>query len=157
MTVSKYCAYIYNQELVMNAICETCATDPSAHSFKKVAEKKGIVVFYSKPTQAKRYDDSEGILAHIDKTMALYQGKKWICIIDCEGFDAKYTMEIRTGMGIMDLLMNKYVDTLVEVKVINPTIYVRAVMKVLMSLVSDDKTSKIIVLDDKPYSVLQFI
>jgi hypothetical protein len=53
--------------------------------------------------------------------------------------------------------MNKFVDTLVEVKVINPKIYVRAVMKVLMSLVSDDKTSKIIVLDDKPYSVLQFI
>jgi hypothetical protein len=141
----------------MNVICEVCAVDPSNHSFKKVAEKKGIIVFYSKPSQAKQYDDTDGILAHIDKTMALYKSKKWMCIIDCEGFDVKFTMEIRTGMGIMDLLMNKYVDTLVEIKVINPTIYVRSIMKVLMSIISNDKASKITVLDDKPYSILQFI
>ena len=141
----------------MNAICEICASDPMAHSFKKVAEKRGTIVYYSKPSQAKRYDDTEGILAHIDKTMALYQGKKWICIIDCDGFDAKYTLEIKTGMGIVDLLMNKYVDTMVEVKVINPTIYVSGLMKVLTTMVNEEKTSKITVLDDRPYSILQFI
>ena len=141
----------------MNTICEICATDPMAHSFKKVAEKRGTIVYYSKPSQAKRYDDTEGILAHIDKTMALYQGKKWVCIIDCDGFDAKYTLEIKTGMGIVDLLMNKYVDTMVEVKVINPTIYVSGLMKVLTTMVSEEKTSKITVLDDRPYSILQFI
>ena len=141
----------------MNAICEICASDPMAHSFKKVAEKRGTIVYYSKPSQAKRYDDTEGILAHIDKTMALYQGKKWVCIIDCDGFDAKYTLEIKTGMGIVDLLMNKYVDTMVEVKVINPTIYVSGLMKVLTTMVNEEKTSKITVLDDRPYSILQFI
>ena len=141
----------------MNTICEICATDHMAHSFKKVAEKRGTIVYYSKPSQAKRYDDTEGILAHIDKTMALYQGKKWVCIIDCDGFDAKYTLEIKTGMGIVDLLMNKYVDTMVEVKVINPTIYVSGLMKVLTTMVSEEKTSKITVLDDRPYSILQFI
>ena len=141
----------------MNAICEICVSDPMAHSFKKVAEKRGTIVYYSKPSQAKRYDDTEGILAHIDKTMALYQGKKWVCIIDCDGFDAKYTLEIKTGMGIVDLLMNKYVDTMVEVKVINPTIYVSGLMKVLTTMVSEEKTSKITVLDDRPYSILQFI
>ena len=141
----------------MNAICEICASDPMAHSFKKVAEKRGTIVYYSKPSQAKRYDDTEGILAHIDKTMALYQGKKWVCIIDCDGFDAKYTLEIKTGMGIVDLLMNKYVDTMVEIKVINPSVYVSGLMKVLTTMVSEEKTSKITVLDDRPYSILQFI
>lgn len=141
----------------MSAICPICASDPMAHSFKKVAEKRGTIVYYSKPSQAKRYDDTEGILEHIDKTMALYQGKKWVCIIDCDGFDAKYTLEIKTGMGIVDLLMNKYVDTMVEVKVINPTIYVSGLMKVLTTMVSEEKTSKITVLDDRPYSILQFI
>lgn len=141
----------------MNAICEICASDPMAHSFKKVAEKRGTIVYYSKPSQAKRYDDTEGILAHIDKTMALYQGKKWVCIIDCDGFDAKFTLEIKTGMGITDLLMNKYVDTMVEIKVINPSVYVSGLMKVLTTMVSEEKTSKITVLDDRPYSILQFI
>ena len=55
----------------MSAICQICAADPMAHSFKKVAEKRGTIVYYSKPSQAKRYDDTEGILEHIDKTMAI--------------------------------------------------------------------------------------
>ena len=54
-------------------------------------------------------------------------------------------------------LLNKYVDTMVEVKVINPTIYVSGLMKVLTTMVSEEKTSKITVLDDRPYSILQFI
>ena len=141
----------------MNAICRICAADPMAHSFKKVAEKRSIVVFYSKPSHDKQYDDTEGFLAHIDKTMELYKGKKWIWIIDCDGFDAKYIIELNTGKGIIDLLMNKYVDTMVEVKIINPTIYVSGIIKILTVMINEDIISKITVLDDRPYSILQFI
>jgi hypothetical protein len=48
-------------------------------------------------------------------------------------------------------------NTLVEIKVINPNIYVRNAMKFLMALIGEDKSSKVTVLDDKPYSILQFI
>jgi hypothetical protein len=137
--------------------CPICAKDPLAHSFKKVGEKRGITMFYTKPSQAKRYDDTEGILAHVDNTIGQLNGKKWICIVDGDQFDAKYIAEWQTGAGLMQLFFTKYVDSLVEIKIINPTVYVRTAMKVLLALIADDKTSKITVLDDKPYSVLQFI
>ena len=141
----------------MNKICEACAADPMTHSFKKVGEKKGILMFYTKPSQAKRYDDTEGILAHVSKAMEPCKEKKWICIIDGDQFDAKYSFELQTGRGLMELFFTKYIDTLVEVKVINPSIYVRSLITLLSSRMEEDKLSKITVLDDKPYSVLQFI
>jgi len=143
--------------VVMNKICEACAVDPMTHSFKKVAEKKGISVFYTKPAQAKRYDDTEGILAHADKALEPYKEKKWMCIIDGDQFDAKYSVEVKTGMGLMELFLTKYVDTLVEIKVINPSIYMRSIVKMMSATLSEDKLSKITMLDDKQYSVLQFI
>jgi len=140
----------------MSSICDICTKEPHAHSFKKVAEKRGIAIFYSKPSEAKRYDDTEGILNHVDRAITAH-GKKWMCVIDGNQFDAKYVLEYNTGMGLMDLFFNKHMDTLVEVKVINPTIYIRTVMKFLLQFIGEDKLSKITVLDDKPYSILQFI
>lgn len=136
--------------------CNICQVDPFAHSFKKVGEKRGIGMFYTKPSQAKRYNDTEGILAHVNGMLAAH-GKKWICIIDGDQFDAKLLLELDVGKGLLDLFFTTYFDTLVEVKVINPNIYIRNVMKFMMALLPPDKTSKITVLDDKPYSILQFI
>ena len=138
-------------------ICPICVADPLAHSFKKVGEKRGIVIFYSKPSQSKKYDDTEGILKHVSNTLAQLQGKKWVCIVDGDQFDAKFIAEWQTGKGLMELFFTTYMNTLVEIKIINPTIYVRTAMKVLLPLISEDKLSKITVLDDKPYSILQFI
>jgi len=137
--------------------CPICTKDPLAHSFKKVGEKRGITMFYTKPSQAKKYDDTQGILAHVSSMLAQLNGKKWICIVDGDQFDAKLVAEWQTGAGLMELFFTTYLDSLVEVKVINPTVYVRTAMKVLCAMISDDKASKITVLDDKPYSVLQFI
>ena len=143
-----------NDRIVMS--CPICAKDPLAHSFKKVGEKRGIGMFYSKPAQAKRYNDTEGILAHVDNILAAH-GKKWICIIDGDQFDTIHIAEWETGKGLMELFFTKYVDTLVEIKIINPTVYVRTAMKILLSFISKEKASKITMLDDKPYSILQFI
>jgi len=136
--------------------CPICAADPLAHSFKKVGEKRGIGMFYTKPSQAKRYNDTAGILAHVENALKAHN-KKWICVVDGDQFEAKHLLELDTGMGLMELFFTKYVDTLVEIKVINPNIYIRNAMKFLMAMISEDKSSKITVLDDKPYSILQFI
>jgi len=140
-----------------NALCNACAVDPLTHSFKKIGEKRGITIFYSKPSQAKKYDDTAGILAHVHGALASLNNKKWMCIIDGDQFDAKYVLEYQTGKGLVEMFFTTYEQSLVEIKIINPTIYIRSAMKVLMAIVSEDKLSKITLLDDKPYSILQFI
>ena len=138
------------------SVCSVCEKDPSSHSFKKVGEKRNISMYYSKPSMATKYDDKEGILQHIDNTLKLNKNK-YICIIDGDGFDIKYTLEVQLGLGILDLIMNKYGDQLIEVKVINPSVYINGIIKVMQTIVDASFMEKITVLDDRKYSILQFI
>jgi hypothetical protein len=141
----------------MERICSRCAKDPSSHSFKKLSEKNGVCIFYSKPSDATLYNDTDGILEHIDKALATTKGKPWTCIIDADGFDMKHAMEVKTGMGILSLLTDTYGNTLQEIKIINPTWHIKGVMKVMNTLTASTILSKFKLLDDKPHSILEFI
>ena len=66
-------------------------------------------------------------------------------------------MEIRTGQGIAELLNEKYGNNLEEIKIINPTIHIKVILKVIGPFMSDLIKSKINMLDDRKYSVLEFI
>jgi hypothetical protein len=141
----------------MEKICKKCAADPSSHSFRKVSEKNGVVIYFGHPSTAKLYDDTEGILEHIDKMLALNGNKKWIFIFDGDGFDVKHAMQIKTGMGFIHLLSEKYGDTLLEVKIINPSWHILGMLKLLSSWIDQVLLSKLKIMDDRKYSVLEFI
>jgi len=138
-------------------ICPTCAQDPDSHSFKKLKEKNGVTLFYSRPGSATLYKDTEGILAHVEKALAALGGQKWSCIIDGEGFDLRHATELSTGYGLYDLFTKKYGLSLVELKLINPTWHIQGVVKAAKSWASPAFVEKLTVLDDRQYSVLQFV
>ena len=140
----------------MDKICKTCAADPESHSFKKISEKRGVSIFYTKPSNAKLYKDTEGILAHLDNTLAQLGNKKWVFIIDGDGFDIRHATEISTGLGILKLI-NKYLPTLVELKLINPSWHMKGAMKLAESEFTEELKSKITLIDDRVSSVLQFM
>lgn len=140
----------------MNKICSACAVDPESHSFKKIAEKRNTSIFYTKPGAAKMYKDTEGILAHMENALIANNGKKWVCIIDGDDFDIGHATEFATGRGIVALL-TKYNDTLVELKIINPTWHLNHVFNDSSSYFTEEVQKKIIVLNDRKYSVLQFM
>ncbi len=141
----------------MDKICNKCMMDPTSHSFKKISEKNGICTFYTNPAKAKLYKDTEGILSHYDHALGHIGEKRWIWIFDGDGFDTDHAMEIRTGQGIATLLTEKYSNNLVEIKVINPSIHIRVILKVIKPFLSDLITSKLKILDDRTYSVLEFV
>jgi hypothetical protein len=141
----------------MDKICPTCAADPTSHSFKKVAEKAGITIYYSHPSKAKRYDDSDGILKHVDNLLALNGNKRWSCILDGDGFDLKHAAEVSTGVGLMKLLMTKYGATMEEFKIINPTWHIQGMMKLAKVTLEPGMFAKVHLMDDRKHSVLEFI
>ena len=142
----------------MDKICSICAKDPTSHSFKKVTEKNGITIFFTQPSKAKLYDDTEGILSHIDKTLEINGKKRWTCIIDGNGFDIHHAMAVKTGLGLVGLLTEKYASTLHEIKIINPSWHIIGIMKIINTCMDSSITSKIKVIDDdKPHSILEFI
>jgi hypothetical protein len=141
----------------MNKICPTCAVDPTSHSFKKISEKNGIVTYYTQPSEAIMYEDREGILSHVDNALALLGDKKWICIINGDGFEAKHALEAQTGIGLLNLMTKKYGAHLQEIKIINPTWHIKGVYKLAKPFLDDEMMSKVKMLKDRVYSVLEFI
>ncbi len=141
----------------METICSKCAMDPTSHSFKKLTEKNGVSIYYTNPTKAKLYKDTDGILSHYDNALAQVGNKKWIWIFDSDGFDLKHALEVKTGSGIAKLLTDKYADNLVEVKIINPTWHIKSMMTVVWPFLSESTKNKVKILADRYYSVLEFV
>lgn len=140
----------------MNKICAICALDPESHSYKKIKETDNSAIYYAKPSSAKLYNDTEGNLAHVDNMMKL-NNKPWICIIDGDGFDIRHASEFSTGRGMIDLLTNKYGHNLIEIRFINLSWHIRSVIKLAPVFLDTSFCKKINIIDDRKYSVLEFI
>lgn len=141
----------------MDKICPTCAADPTSHSFKKVAEKGGVVLFYMHPGRAKRYDDREGILAHVSNMVASIGPKPWRCVIDGDGFDVKHAAEIQLGRELFKMLTTTHGATFQEILVINPTWHIEGLIKLASLAMSKEMFARVKVLDDRKRSILEFI
>jgi CRAL/TRIO domain len=141
----------------MDKICPKCAADPTSHSFKKISEKGGIVTFYSQPSKAKLYDDLEGIINHVDNMMASIGNKPWTCIVDGDGFDLKHAAEIKIGNALFKILLSKYAATFQGMKVINPTWHIQGMIKLASLAMKPEMFAKVKILEDRKYSVLEFI
>lgn len=141
----------------MEKICPKCAADPTSHSFKKVADKNGVVIFYTHPSKAKLYDDMDGILAHVNNMLLSIGNRPWKCIIDGDGFDMKHAAEIQIGRALFNLLTTKYGSTVQEITVINPTWAMEGLVKLASIAMTKEMFAKVKVMDDRKRSILEFI
>lgn len=142
----------------MDKICKKCASDPMSHSFKKISEKGGVLTFYTQPSQGKLYDDKEGILLHVDNALKMIGNKKWRCIVNGDGFDMKHAMQVSIGSELLKLFLGKYGEHLEEVKIINPSWHIMGIIKALPMMIDDPSAiKKVKILDDRMYSILEFV
>jgi hypothetical protein len=131
--------------------------DPTCYSFKKISEKNGVCIYYTNPTKSKQYTDSDEIIEYYDNALKQIGNKTWIWIFDSDGFDMKHALDIKTGTGIAELLTNKYAKNLVEIKIINPTWHIKAMLKAVIPFLDKVLCNKIKVLKDRYYSVIEFV
>ena len=120
--------------------------DLNCYSFKKISEKNGVCTYYTNPTKAKQYTDTEEILTHYDNALKQVGDKKWIWIFDSDRFDMKHALEVKAGTGIAELLTNKYGENLLEIKIINPTWYIKTMLKAVMPFLDKITRDKIKIL-----------
>ena len=127
----------------MEHICKTCHEDSTSHSFSKLCEIGGVSFFYTKPADAMKYTDREGILAHYDNMMKYNGDKPWTWIFDSDGFGMKHAMEVRTGIEIAQLITSKYSTNLQKIIVKNPTWYVNLMYTIVSPFLSTRVNSMI--------------
>jgi len=116
--------------LTINKLCKICKEDFTSHSFNHVCHTlAGGHIFYTKISNASKYDDTEGIVAHCTNYLNYIKPEKWSWIIDFEDFGIKHTLGINTGIQLSKLI-NKY-GRLFELVVINTNILVEQMMKMI--------------------------
>ena len=132
-----------NQELqikdisLMKNICSTCFKDFTSHSFNKVCDTlEGGPVFYTKISNASKYDDTKGIVDHCTKYLNHVNPEKWSWIIDFEGFGIKHTLGMSTGVNLAKLI-NHYgkLDNLI---IINSNTLVEQMIKMIKLILNKE-------------------
>jgi hypothetical protein len=107
--------------------CPVCRIDPSSHSLKRLVDEGNTTVMYTKPAEATRYWDRDGILFHYDNVLSKISGD-WIWIFDAEGFSAKHMLEIGVATSLAHLIATKYSNTLQKIIIKNPSPIVELVI-----------------------------
>lgn len=108
--------------------CPICAIDPTSHSLKRLENlEDGAIVMYTKPADATRYWDRDGILFHYDNALSQISGD-WIWIFDAEGFSAKHMFEIDVATSLARLISTKHSKHLRKIIIKNPSPIVELVV-----------------------------
>jgi hypothetical protein len=126
----------------MENICRSCALHPGSHSFREIARENDIIYFYTKPDEAILYNDTKGILEHYNNMLASVKGAKWSWIFDMDNFGLKHLMNPYLCYQIA-MAVGKYNDTLQQIKIINPNIFLTQLLVLVMPFISSIMRSKI--------------
>lgn len=114
-------------------ICPLCQLIPSSHSLKKVAERKGIIYYYTCPAQATLYYDVIGIINHYDGVLSEMQSdKEWVWIFDSLGFGLNHAMQTNVAIELTKLISTKFSKNLKKIIIINPSFYVTITQKLII-------------------------
>lgn len=127
----------------------------TSNSFRKVSEKNGTIIFYSHPSKSEHNKNPEVFLDQLKTVLSSLDGKKWKWVIDAEGFS--HALDIKYGIELAKLLTEKYGDSLVEIKFINPTWHLRSLITLIWPFMDISLKSKIQILSDGSHSILEFM
>jgi hypothetical protein len=119
----------------MPAKCVHCAIDPSSHSLIRLREENGTIVYYTKPSSAKMYYDSDSIISHYKAELPL--DKEWVWLFDAEGFGLKHLLHVDVGIKMAKLITSEYKDNLVKIQIINSNAWVDSVYSIVKPFLSD--------------------
>jgi len=122
----------------MQYTCPLCKILPSSHSLTKMTEKKGIVYYYTCPSQAILYYDATGIVNHYDGVLSeIPENKEWVWIFDSLGFNIMHAMQTNVAIELAKLISNKFSKNLRKIIIINPTFYITITHKLLIPFLND--------------------
>ena len=128
----------------MKYICPLCKLLPSRHSLKKLLDKKGIIYYYTCPSQAILYYDVKGIVDHYDGVLSeIPENKEWIWILDSLGFTFIHAIQTNVAIELAKLISNKFSKNLKKIIIINPTFHITMIHKIIMPFLNE-KTRNII-------------
>jgi hypothetical protein len=124
-------------------MCEICIKEPGSHSFELLKQDNNVNYYYTCPAKASKYWDTPGILNHYREVLDSNNHRPWIWVFDGEGFGLKHSLKIDTALGLIRLLKEQYGDSLMEIHIINPGIYIKSFYTLIYKFLNNDIIQKI--------------
>ena len=123
----------------MQYICPICELLPSSHSLTKILEKKDIIYYYTCPSQAILYYDTEGIVNHYNGILSeMSKNKEWVWIFDSLDFSLIHAIQINVAIELAKLISHKFSKNLKKIIIINPTFYITTTYTLLMPFLNNE-------------------
>jgi hypothetical protein len=106
-------------------VCPLCKINPKNHSLTFLGEENNILIYYTCPSEALLYFDTQGIIYHYDLVLSqIPDNKEWIWIFDAKNYGMKHMMHPETGIEIAKLISKKYSKNLKSILIKNYSSYV---------------------------------
>ena len=122
----------------MSYVCQICKLLPSSHSLTKMTEKKGIIYYYTCPSQAILYYDVKGIISHYDGVLSeIPENKEWVWIFDSLDFTIMHAMQTNVAIQLAKLISSKFSKNLKKIIIINPTFYIAITHKMILNFLNN--------------------
>lgn len=122
----------------MSYECLLCKLQPFSHSLTKLSEKKGIIYYYTCPSQAILYYDAKSIIDHYDGELSeMPENREWIWIFDSLDFTLKHAIQTNVAIELAKLISNKFSKNLKKIIIINPTFYIKITHKILLPFLNE--------------------
>lgn len=86
---------------------------------------------YTKPADASRYWDRDGIVLHYDIVLSQIEGN-WVWIFDADGFSIKHMMEVEVATSLARLISSKYSERLQKIVITNPSPIIELIIIVVL-------------------------
>jgi hypothetical protein len=101
-------------------------------------EKKGIMYYYTCPSQATLYYDVNGIIDHYNGVLSeIPENKDWVWVFDSLGFSLIHAMQTKVAIELAKLISNKFSKNLKKIIIINPTFYIKITHKILIPFLNE--------------------
>ena len=137
----------------MEYMCPLCKLVPSSHSLTKLLEKKGIIYYYTCPSQAILYYDVKSIINHYDGVLSeIPENKEWVWIFDSLDFSIIHAMQINVAIEVSKLISNKFCKNLKKIIIINPTSYIKIKHKIILPFLNNKVKDMIEINNESKYA-----
>ena len=123
--------------------CNKCLLNSNSHSFRILnsSDTTNNAVLYTKIADAENYDDTDGILNHYRELLNLLDNREWIWIFDCDDLEIKHCFEIKTSLGIIDILQKNNKNK--QILIINSNIFLTIIINSIKLFMDNSISDKI--------------
>ena len=135
--------------------CPMCKYDKISHSFHQILETNEEIYYYTCPSDATHYDDTDGIISHLHHELEIChkKNKKWVWLFSCYNFGLKHMVQIKQVRRFINFLYPRYTYMLQNIYILHLNTIFRSFYNTIYYFIPEILRKLIIIPDVKKFNI----